>query len=249
VRNPYRNHSLAFLFLLLVACGDKVEIPPAPSTTTVPKAPSVHAVTVTPASATLNTGDKITLASSVDADSGISDRTVTWTSSNTAIAAVDANGVVTGGTTAGTVTIVATSKADGTVKGAAVITVLPPGSGSPATVTVSSIATTLAVVSDPAGHDQFTRYSTVKQIQMVLDASKGTVDITGDAPWVEIKGTVSNNAVTANGSGTVAGFSNVSVSFQGTLSNNNNNVQGTVVLGPGLPQNQNETLSLTGTKK
>lgn len=232
-----------------MACGDKVEIPAAVQTAPSTPTTIVHQVVISPGSATLNTGDKITLASSVVADAGVTDRTVTWSSSNTAIASVDANGVVTAGATAGNVTITATSKADSSVKGAALITVLGAGSGSPATVTISSINTTLAVTSDPAGHDQFTRYSTVKQIQMVLDASNGTVDITGDSPWVEIKGTVNNNAVSASGSGTVAGFPNVSVSFQGTLSNNNNNLAGTVMLGPGLPQNQNETLSLTGTKK
>jgi hypothetical protein len=233
-----------------MACGDKVTIPEAPSTAASAPTTVVRSVTISPSTATLNPGDKITLASSVNADAGVTDRTVTWTSSNTAIATVDLNGVVTGGTTAGNVTITASSKADPTVKGAALITVVPAGSGAPpATITISSINTTLAVTSDPAGHDQFTRYSTVKQIQMVLDASNGTVDITGDSPWVEIRGTVNNNAVSANGSGTVAGFPNVSVSFQGTLSNNNNNLSGTVVLGPGLPQNQNETLSLAGTKK
>jgi hypothetical protein len=232
-----------------MACGDKVTIP-APSTATpAPTASVVHTVTVVPGSATLNPGDKVTLVSAVDADAGITDRTVTWSSSNTAIATVDANGVVTAGSTAGSVTIVASSKAAPDVKGAALVTVVPAGVGTVPTVTISSINSTLAVTSDPAGHDAFTRYSTIKQIVMSINSSTGAIDITGDTPWVEIKGTINNNAFSANGTGTVAGFPNVSVSFQGTLSNNGNNVSGTVVLGPGLPQNQNETLSLTGTKK
>jgi hypothetical protein len=121
----------------LTACGDKVEIG-GPTTT----APStvVRSVTVSPPSATLNSGDKITLAASVNADAGVTDRTVTWASTNTAIANVDANGVVTAGTTAGTTSIVASSKADPSVKGAATITVNSgPGNGAPATVTISSM--------------------------------------------------------------------------------------------------------------
>jgi hypothetical protein len=125
----------------LTACGDKVTIPPV---TTTPAGLVVHSVTVTPGSAVLNQGDKITLAASVDADAGVTDRTVTWSTANSAIAAVDATtGVVTAGTTAGTTTITATSKADNTVKGAALITVNPAGgTGALPTISISTINTT-----------------------------------------------------------------------------------------------------------
>jgi hypothetical protein len=44
-----------------------------------------------------------------------------------------------------------------------------------------------------------------------------------------------------------AAIPNVQTSFWGSLTTNG--ITGTVVLGPGLPSTQTETLSLTGTKK
>lgn len=159
----------------LTACGDKVEIQ-APTTT--PVSNVVRSVTVSPASATLNQGDKITLAASVNADAGVTDRTVTWTSSNTAIASVDANGLVTAGTTAGTTTIVAASKADASVKGAATITVNPaPGQGAPATVTIASINQTLCTptcVSVPAN-----LANVAGQIDVTLNVEPGAQRLVG----------------------------------------------------------------------
>src|ERR1043165_6618705 len=63
----------------LTACGDKVPLPPPVTTTTVPSN-VVRSVTVTPASANLNVGDKVSLTASVNADAGVTDRTVTWSS-------------------------------------------------------------------------------------------------------------------------------------------------------------------------
>src|SRR5215471_9557973 len=59
----------------LAACGDKVNVtaPSTPVPSTV-----VHSVTVTPASASLAIGDKFQFGASVDADQGVTDRTVTW---------------------------------------------------------------------------------------------------------------------------------------------------------------------------
>jgi hypothetical protein len=130
----------------LTACGDKITPVTITQTTTPSGQGAVHQVTVTPASATLQQGDKITLAASVDADASITDRTVTWTSANTAIASVDASGVVTAGTTAGTTTITAKSKADASVSGAALITVLPAGgTGALPTISISTVNQTVCV--------------------------------------------------------------------------------------------------------
>src|SRR5437764_587308 len=60
----------------LTACGDKVTIP-APVTT--PVGNVVHQVTVSPSAASINVGGTFTFAASVDADAGVSNRTVTWT--------------------------------------------------------------------------------------------------------------------------------------------------------------------------
>jgi len=160
-------------FAGLTACGDKVTVTNPPTTTAT--VPVVRSVTVSPASATLNQGDKITLAASVNADAGITDRTVTWTSSNTAIASVDANGVVTAGTTAGTATVTAAAKADLTVKGAALITVNGGAPiGAPATVTISSINQTTAAGSVPANLS-----NVAGQIDVTLNVDPGSAKLAG----------------------------------------------------------------------
>jgi len=127
----------------LTACGDKVSGPEITTTTTGGGGGNVvHSVTVSPPSATLaKAGDKFTFGVSVDADAGVTDRTVTWTSGNTAVATVDANGTVTA-VGAGTTSITAASKASPSVTGSASVTVAG-GSGAPATVTVSTINQTV----------------------------------------------------------------------------------------------------------
>ena len=89
---------------LTAACGDKVEL------TQVGPIVGVQSVTVSPANATINIGTTIQLSASVTADASTA-KTLTWTSSNAAVATVDQTGKVTG-VSAGTVTILATSTAD-----------------------------------------------------------------------------------------------------------------------------------------
>ena len=124
----------------LTACGDKVNILQPTSTT----APSVvHGVTVTPNSVpNLQIGASVTLSAAVDADAAVTDRTVTWSSSDATVASVDATGKVTG-VKAGTVTVSAAAKADPSVKGAALVTV---GAVATPTVTISSINQTVCGV-------------------------------------------------------------------------------------------------------
>jgi len=82
----------------------------------------VVAVTITPPSAALIVGDKVTLIATVVAGPRQTNRTVRWTAQNVAVATVDANGVVTavGGGTTG---VIATSVADSSVKGIVPISV------------------------------------------------------------------------------------------------------------------------------
>jgi hypothetical protein len=82
----------------------------------------VVAVTITPPSAALIVGDKVTLIATVVAGPRQTNRAVRWTAQNVAVATVDANGVVTavGGGTTG---VIATSVADSAVKGIVPITV------------------------------------------------------------------------------------------------------------------------------
>jgi hypothetical protein len=116
---------------LTAACGDKVEIIQ-PTTQT-----GVTAITVTPAQATIAAGSTIQLASSVVADANTA-KTVSWTTSASTVATVDATGKVTG-VGAGTATIIATSTADATKAAAAVITVTGGPSNTPNTVAISTI--------------------------------------------------------------------------------------------------------------
>ena len=83
---------------------------------------AVKTVTVTPANLTLGKNKSYTLTATVDAQPG-TDTGVTWTSSDTTIATVDATGKVTATDKVGTVTITATSKADPAKKGTCTIKV------------------------------------------------------------------------------------------------------------------------------
>jgi alpha-amylase len=78
---------------------------------------NISTVRVTPASATLNSGDAITLQSTLSCYGR-----VLWSSSNSSVATVDSSGTVRA-ISPGTVTIVAASGPDPAVKGAALITV------------------------------------------------------------------------------------------------------------------------------
>ncbi len=80
----------------------------------------IESISLSPANATLNVGDNITLTPTI-APSNAS-RDVTWTSSNPSVATVDATGKVTA-LANGTATITAASTKDSTIKSTATITV------------------------------------------------------------------------------------------------------------------------------
>ena len=83
----------------------------------------VKKVTVEPANLTLGQNKSYTLKATVEVFSSGTDTGVTWTSSDTTIATVDATGKVTATDKTGTVTITATSKADPAKKGTCTIKV------------------------------------------------------------------------------------------------------------------------------
>ena len=84
---------------------------------------AVKTVTVTPANLTLGQNKSYTLKATVEVFGSGTDTGVTWTSSDTTIATVDATGKVTATDKAGTVTITATSKADPAKKGTCTVKV------------------------------------------------------------------------------------------------------------------------------
>jgi len=145
----------------LAACGDKVTN--VLDTTKPVTQEQVTAVTVVPGNLQLAVGGTASLVATVTATPGITDRTVTWSSSNTAVATVSASGVVTG-VGAGTAAIVATSKADSKVTGAAAVTVT---STPLVTVTISTINTTVpGTGSVPANLSNFGTASPVGTSQL-----------------------------------------------------------------------------------
>jgi alpha-tubulin suppressor-like RCC1 family protein len=106
------------VLVLLAACGSDSTAPPPP--------PAVASVAVAPPASSLTVGDTMRLAATVKDASGnvLTDRVVTWASSNPAVATVSGTGLVTGvRADAQQVMITATSE---TVSGSAGVTVTAP---------------------------------------------------------------------------------------------------------------------------
>jgi len=116
---------------LTAACGDKVNILQ-PSTQV-----GVQSVTVTPSAASVTQGQTIQLSATVVADANTA-KTVSWASSNTAVANVDATGKVSG-VAAGSVTITATSTADNTKSAGAAVTVIGVAPPTAAAIAISGV--------------------------------------------------------------------------------------------------------------
>jgi uncharacterized protein YjdB len=108
---------VAASFFVLGSCGDDVSVvaPPPP--------PSIKAVSVAPASASLRIGESLVMVAVVSADSG-ADRSVSWSSADPRRVSVTANGIATG-VSEGVAVVTATSRANGSVQGTATIAVLP----------------------------------------------------------------------------------------------------------------------------
>jgi hypothetical protein len=153
----------------LAACNDS-------NTPITPTTGLVHSVTVNPTSLTLAVGGTATFTAFVDADANVS-RTVTWSSSDATVASVDATAGTVKAIKAGTVTIIATSAADPTAKGAASLTV-GAGNTAPVTVSISSINTTICGTSGcnsvPANLSNFgTASGGTGQLDVVLNVDAG----------------------------------------------------------------------------
>ena len=154
----------------------------------------VAAVTVTPASASVNEGNAVQLTATPKDANGtpLTGRTVTWASDNTTVATVSATGLVTG-KVAGSATITATSEGQG---GTAAITVVH--------VPVASVAVSPAPASVQAGQ-------TVQLTATPKDAS-GTPLAGRTVTWAS-----DNTAVaTVSGSGLVSGVAAGSATIMAT---------------------------------
>jgi hypothetical protein len=126
------------LALVAAACGDDVTVQETPQPT-----PVVRSVIVTPGSATVAPGGSFTFGAAVNADAGITDRTVNWSTSDQNVAGVDQDGKATAVaslTAGGVASICAAANADQTVKSCAQLTVTP--AAPPATVQIAAITVT-----------------------------------------------------------------------------------------------------------
>ena len=169
----YSQPFLAACLTVLAACSGGTN-PPAP----------VASVAVTPASSTVAVGQTTQLtATPKDASGGnLANRTVSWSSTNTAVATVSSSGLVTGVAIGGPVTIVASSEGQ---DGSAVVTVTPPPV---ATVTVAPANPTL------------TPGAVLQLVPTLLDASGAT--LTGRV----VTWTSSNNGIASvSATGVVTG--------------------------------------------
>lgn len=119
--NLFRDTALLVAAVLLTtafwSCSKSKEEAPEPT----PPAVSVTGVTLNKTTLTLAIGGSETLTATV-APADATNQNVTWKSDKPTIAAVDANGKVTG-VAAGEATITATSAADPTKKGTCTVTV------------------------------------------------------------------------------------------------------------------------------
>jgi len=118
------------------ACGDDVTVteqapPPAPT-------PVVRSVVVSPSAATVAANGTFQFGAAVDADAGLSGA-VTWSSSNSGVAGVNATGLATAGAAAGQTSICATSTADATKSSCAQLTVTAAPAPQPATVEINAV--------------------------------------------------------------------------------------------------------------
>ena len=151
----------------LTACGDKVNV------TQPPPDSAVTQVTVSPASQNLNVGDKFTFVATVVAGPQQTNRNVTWSSSNTAVATVDNAGVVTA-VKGGVASIIAASVANPAVKGAAAVTVTPEVV---ATVTIGQINQTKCDVFGGCTSVPAVLSNVSNQLDVTLNVDQGTQKI------------------------------------------------------------------------
>lgn len=123
MRKLYRSLLAAGAVLGLAACGDDVSVtPPAEN-----PAIQITGISVSPPSATITTGQTTQFSASVQTNGGEGtiDLTVTWSSSNTAVATVNASGQVTG-VAAGNAVITARSNGNNAYSAGGAITVNAP---------------------------------------------------------------------------------------------------------------------------
>ncbi len=107
------------------------------------------------------------------------------------------------------------------------------------------------VADDPGGHKPFVDLPIENYLRVeILDAtgpSKGEIQVSGAAPFVDVSGTIVDGMFSATGVGTVAGFPNISVLFEGSITNPLSGVYSLGVNG-GLPGGFAISYNVEGTR-
>ena len=186
---------LAGCLTALAACGGDGTSPPLP----------VASVQVTPPSSTISPGQTAQLtATTLDAQQRtLTNRTVTWSSTNLGVATVSTTGLVTAVAVGGPVTIVATSEGQ---DGSATVTVVPPPvatvSVSPATPTLTpgAVVQLTPTLRDASGATLTNRVVTWTTSNNAL----ATVSGAGIVTAVAVGGPVTITATSEGQSGTAA---------------------------------------------
>lgn len=103
------------------------------------------------------------------------------------------------------------------------------------------------IVSDTGGHSAYIGNPFANPVSVTVSGL--SITISGQAPFVNVYGSMDSSCnLTATGSGTVAGFPNVSVKLNGSFSNN---FSGTYEMGTGgeLPGGKSITYNISGNKQ
>lgn len=116
---------------------------------------------------------------------------------------------------------------------------IDPASGSADFTITGGFASTYSATfekdNDPGGHGPYTDVPTNGE-GLELKVREGSLIIEGPYPWVNVSGDLSDDgSFMTSGSGTVAGYSNIAVTFDGTISPQNLNGIWTLGANGGLP--------------
>jgi hypothetical protein len=105
---------------------------------------------------------------------------------------------------------------------------------------------TILVTVDPAGHEQFIGMPGTEDLIVEIEGT--TITITGPAPWVIVTGNLNpDGSFKVTGSGIVAGYPNINVEFDGTITTKDGLVGDYMMgVGGGLPTNRSITYHLQG---
>ena len=102
---------------------------------------------------------------------------------------------------------------------------------------------TITITLDLSGHDPFIGMPS----SMDLEVFQSDITVTGPSPWVEVTGALqSDGSFSATGRGTVAGFPNIVVTFEGTLTSAGLSGEYTMGAEGGLPTRQPITYHIQG---